>query len=123
MRGSSESTMVATARRVRRHRVPTIGNQEVIGVPESAKDSRARADETPAMSDASSTPIAGVDLATYAWVVKQIARFGFDHSLLPGFAAQRGIAATDWQAAIDGWSMRLGDPGVASSFRTFYDAS
>jgi hypothetical protein len=68
-------------------------------------------------------PIAGVDLATYAWVVKQIAPLGYDQSLLPGFAAQRGIGAQQWQQAMDGWGARINDPALAREFRRHYDAS
>lgn len=67
--------------------------------------------------------IAGVDLATYAWVVKQIAPLGYDQSLLPGIAAQRNITAADWRAAMDGWALRIEDPVVASDFRRLYDSS
>jgi hypothetical protein len=75
------------------------------------------------LSEQQRAPIAGVDLATYAWVLKQIADLGYDHSLLPQFAALRGIESTDWQAAMDGWSLRLGDPTVAAAFRRLYDDS
>jgi hypothetical protein len=68
-------------------------------------------------------PIAGVDLPTYAWVVKQIAPLGYDQSLLPGFAAQRGIGAQQWQQAMDGWGARINDPALAREFRRHYDAS
>ncbi len=77
----------------------------------------------PTMTEAQSAPISGVDLTTYAWVVKQIAPLGYDQSLLPGFAAQRGVSAADWQTAMDGWAIRIEDPAVAASFRRLYDAS
>jgi len=68
-------------------------------------------------------PIAGVDLPTYAWVVKQIAAHGYNQALLPSFAAQKGISASDWQAAMDGWGERINDPALAREFRRHYDAS
>ena len=75
------------------------------------------------MGDASVEPIAGVDLATYAWVVKQVAPLGYDQSLLTDFAAQRGIDPAAWQAAMHGWALRLDDTAVAEVFRRLYDAS
>lgn len=68
-------------------------------------------------------PIAGVDLPTYAWVVKQIAPRNYDQSLLPSFAAQRGIAESDWKTAMDGWALRMNDPALAAEFRRHYDAA
>lgn len=68
-------------------------------------------------------PIVGVDLPTYAWVVKQIAAHGYNQALLPSFAAQKGISGTDWQAAMDGWGERINDPALAREFRRHYDAS
>jgi hypothetical protein len=68
-------------------------------------------------------PIVGVDLPTYAWVVKQIAAHGYNQALLPSFAAQKGISASDWQAAMDGWGERINDPALAREFRRHYDAS
>ncbi len=75
------------------------------------------------MSEANSAPIAGVDLPTYAWVLKQIAPLGYDQTLLPEFAARRGIPPEDWQRAMDGWAIRLDDPAVAGVFRQLYDDS
>jgi hypothetical protein len=66
-------------------------------------------------------PIAGVDLATYAKVVKAIAPLGYDQSLLPGIAASHGIGGADWQTAHDGWNARIqGDPAVARAFSDAY---
>ncbi len=66
-------------------------------------------------------PIAGVDITTYATVVKAIAPLGYDQSLLPGIAASHGIAADAWQQAHDGWNARIqNDPAVARAFSDVY---
>ncbi len=68
-------------------------------------------------------PIAGVDIATYGWVTKQIAAVGYDQNRLVGFAAQRGIDPTAWHEAASGWASRMTNAAVATEFRRFYDAS
>lgn len=66
-------------------------------------------------------PIAGVDLGTYARIVKAIAPHNYDQSLLPGIAAQHGIDASSWQNAHDGWNARIqNDPAVARAFNDHY---
>ena len=66
-------------------------------------------------------PIAGVDLTTYARIVKAIAPLNYDQSALPGIAATHGIDGASWQAAHDGWNARIqGDPGVARVFSDVY---
>lgn len=66
-------------------------------------------------------PIAGVDLTTYARIVKAIAPLNYDQSALPGIAATHGIDGASWQAADDGWNARIqGDPGVARAFSDVY---
>ena len=66
-------------------------------------------------------PIAGVDLTTYARIVKAIAPLNYDQSALPGIAATHGIDGASWQAAHDGWNARIqGDPGVARAFSDVY---
>jgi hypothetical protein len=68
-------------------------------------------------------PIAGVDLATYARIVKAIAPHNYDQSLLPGIAASHGIDGARWQQAHDGWNARIqGDPAVARAFSDAYRA-
>lgn len=68
--------------------------------------------------------IAGVDLATYAWVSKQVAHAGYDQTVALGAAAQRGIAAAQWQAAAEGWAVRMTTvPGLGTEFRRLYDAA
>lgn len=69
------------------------------------------------------SPIAGVDIATYGWVTKQIAAVGYDQNQLVGFAGQRGIDASAWHEAASGWASRMTNAAVATEFRRFYDAS
>ncbi len=66
-------------------------------------------------------PIAGVDLTTYARIVKSIAPHGYDQSLLPGIAASQGIDGASWQQAHDGWNQRIqAAPAVARAFNDAY---
>jgi len=66
-------------------------------------------------------PIAGVDITTYARIVKAIAPLNYDQSLLPGIAASQCIDGASWQAAHDGWNARIqGEPGVAKAFSDVY---
>jgi len=68
--------------------------------------------------------ISGVDLATYSWVSKQVANSGYNQALAPGFAAQRGISSTDWDAAAAGWGARMTNvPGLGAEFRRHFDVS
>ena len=69
------------------------------------------------------SPIAGVDIATYGWVTKQIASVGYDQDQLVGFASRRGIDAASWHEAATGWASRMTNAAVATEFRRFYDAS
>lgn len=70
------------------------------------------------------TAINGVDLPTYAWVAKQVANQGYNQALAPGFAAQRGITAADWEAAAAGWSSRMtAVPAMGPEFRRHYDVA
>lgn len=69
-------------------------------------------------------PINGVDLPTYAWVGKRLAGVGYDQAQAPAFAAQRGIAAADWEAAAAGWTARMQQvPALGQEFRRHYDAA
>ena len=66
-------------------------------------------------------PIAGVDLPTYARIVKGIAAVGNDQAQLPTIAAANGIAPHDWQAAQAGWGARIqADRAVGSRFNQLY---
>ncbi len=69
-------------------------------------------------------PIAGVDLARYARIVKGIAPLGYDQAKLPEIAAAHGVDAVSWVAAHDGWNARIqDDPAVARAFSDLYSAS
>jgi hypothetical protein len=66
-------------------------------------------------------PIAGVDLETYAKVVKGIAAFGNDAAKLPEVAATHGISATDWATAQEGWGKRIQeDRALGTRFNSLY---
>ena len=69
-------------------------------------------------------PINGVDLPTYAWIGKQVAKAGYDQSLATGFAAQKGVSAGDWEAAAAGWTARMtAVPAIGPEFRRYYDVA
>jgi hypothetical protein len=66
-------------------------------------------------------PIAGVDLETYATVVKGIAAFGYDAARLPEVAATHGIGAEDWSTAQTGWGERIqADRALGARFNLLY---
>lgn len=66
-------------------------------------------------------PIAGVDMATYARVVRTMARRGHDHAALPSIAAGLGIGTDAWARAYIGWSERiLSDDSVGQAFLAHY---
>lgn len=68
-------------------------------------------------------PIAGVSLAQFAEVCRELQNHNYDQSKAPGIAAERGISADDWQAAMDGWNERIkSEPAVAQQFNSFYRA-
>ena len=79
---------------------------------------------TPAPQDlpaALAEPIAGVDLPTYAAIAAGLAQFNYDQSKGPQLAAEHGIDAVSWQAALDGWNGRIAaSPAVASRFNALY---
>lgn len=69
-------------------------------------------------------PIGGVSIERYAEVVRSIAAYNYDQSMLPSMAAERGIAADAWHTAHAGWNARIqSDPGVARRFSDVYHAS
>lgn len=66
-------------------------------------------------------PINGVTIEQYAAVSKQLADHGYDQSKAAEVAATNGIAADDWQAAMDGWNQRMqGSPAVGQRFNALY---
>lgn len=87
---------------------------------QAAQYQAAAAGQLPA-ADGSLDPISGVDLRTYATVIKGIAAYQYDQSKLPGIAASHGIPADAWQAAHDGWNARIqNEPAVAGAFSRLY---
>lgn len=52
-------------------------------------------------------PVAGVSIEAYAAVCREVAAAGYDQTRAPALAAARGIAAADWEAAVDGWQERM----------------
>jgi hypothetical protein len=117
-------TMVTTAPDMIRGTLDIAANAQAIGQASAAQAAafQFNAAQTTAVA-ADLSPIAGVDIATYGWVTKQIAAHGYDQSLLVGFAAQKGIDSASWQQAVAGWGARMTNPAVASEFRRNYDAS
>ena len=68
-------------------------------------------------------PIAGVDLTTYARIVKGISAYGYDQSKLTYVAATFGVAAPAWEQAEAGWAARIqADCGVGRRFNEIYQA-
>jgi len=69
-------------------------------------------------------PIAGVELGQFAAVSKGVAAFNYDQSKLVEIAVSRGIDASAWEAAHQGWNERIKrNPAVARHFNQLYRAS
>lgn len=66
-------------------------------------------------------PIAGVTVEQYVKVVKGIAAYNYDQSMLPTLAAQHGIDAASWERAAAGFNARVtSSPAFAQHFNTLY---
>jgi hypothetical protein len=66
-------------------------------------------------------PIAGVSIEQFASVSKGVAAFGYDPTKLPEIAASKGISASDWQTAHQGWNERIKrNRAVAQRFNQLY---
>ena len=73
------------------------------------------------LSDADLAPIGGVSLDLYVELSRELGARGYTLEQAPALAAERGIAAADWQAAVDGWTGRMGaNPAVALEFNRLY---
>lgn len=73
------------------------------------------------LGDADLAPIGGVGLELYAELSRELGARGAALSEAPALAAERGIAAADWQAAVDGWNQRMvANPAVAVQFNRLY---
>lgn len=72
-------------------------------------------------SEADLAPIAGVTLELYAEISKSLAEVSYDLAKAPELAGARGIAAADWQVAVEGWNQRMqASPAVAQQFNRLY---
>lgn len=91
----------------------TIGSQAVV----TAINLQQHGEPSAAMLE----PIAGVDLPTYAKVMKGLADYGYDAARLPYIAATFGIGSAAWDAAQAGWGERIQrDRAVGTRFNTLY---
>ena len=74
-----------------------------------------------APADEALTPIAGVSIERYAAVVRGIASYNYDQSMLPGIAADHGIPIDSWSQVQQGWNDRITrDAAVARHFSDIY---
>ena len=66
-------------------------------------------------------PIGGVSLELYAELSRELGARGYGLEQAPSLAAERGIAAEDWHAAVAGWNQRMAtNPAVALEFNRLY---
>jgi hypothetical protein len=73
------------------------------------------------LSEADLAPIGGVSLELYVELSREIGARGYTIEQAPSLAAERGIAAADWNAAVAGWNGRMGaNPAVAVQFNRLY---
>ena len=73
------------------------------------------------LSAADVAPIGGVSLELYAELSRELGARGHGLEQAPSLAAERGIAAEDWHAAVAGWNQRMAtNPAVALEFNRLY---
>ena len=73
------------------------------------------------LSPADVEPIGGVSIELYADLSRELGARGYGLEQAPGLAAERGIAAEDWHAAVAGWNQRMAaNPAVALEFNRLY---
>ena len=66
-------------------------------------------------------PIAGISLASFVDVSRELARYQFDATRAVDVAAERGIERDAWAIAATGWIERLrACPEVAEEFERIY---
>jgi thiamine monophosphate kinase len=66
-------------------------------------------------------PIAGVSLDAYAEISKELANHNYDQSQAATIASGKGISASSWEQAVDGWNQRIrSNPTVAQRFNQLY---
>ena len=72
-------------------------------------------------------PINGVSLEKYAELAALMTDTGGDFDRCATIAAEHGIAWTDWETAMAGWTERMRDPSlmgkVALAFMPLYQAA
>jgi hypothetical protein len=69
-------------------------------------------------------PIAGVTVEQYVAVVKGIAAYNYDQSMLPTVAASHGIDRASWETAAAGFNARVtSSPAFAQHFNALYRAA
>ena len=74
-----------------------------------------------ALTDADRAPIGGVSLELYVELSRELGARGYTIEQAPSLAAERGIAADDWHAAVTGWNQRMAaNPAVALEFNRLY---
>ncbi|MEZ5221296.1 MAG: hypothetical protein R2743_07355 [Ilumatobacteraceae bacterium] len=89
---------------------------------EGDRDRPGTATPDPSGMDEVLQPIAGVGLELYAAIVRSIAVFEHDLSMLTSMAALHGVDHDTWERARRGWSARLAEhPAVDHLFRVLID--
>ncbi len=74
-----------------------------------------------ALTDADRAPIGGVSLELYVELSRELGARGYTMEQAPSLAAERGVTAADWQAAVAGWNQRMAaNPAVALEFNRLY---
>jgi hypothetical protein len=74
-----------------------------------------------APTDEALAPIEGVAIDSYVAIMRRLAAFNHDQSMLPAIAADHGIADDAWRRAHQGWNGRIRtDPAVARRFSDIY---
>ena len=69
-------------------------------------------------------PIAGVSLDLYVEISKALAAYNYNLSKAADVAASKGVAASDWSIAVEGWNARmLSNPSVGQRFNVLYTAA
>lgn len=77
-----------------------------------------------ALSAADRAPIGGVTIELYAELSRELGARGYALEQAPALAAERGIAAADWHAAVAGWNQRMAaNPAVALEFNRLYQGA
>ena len=65
-------------------------------------------------------PIAGISLERYAELCAMMKDCGGDLGVCAQIAEKNGVAAANWQAAMDGWNHRMQDPSTAGQVAVAY---